>query len=93
MSRKALSAEQIRREVHKRVLLTPPAAGYPGEISLPLPVAHAPDAEARNWDMEAVGHADYGAYVRHVVDEARKEFLLSDSAERDEIMADSFAHS
>jgi hypothetical protein len=27
------------------------------------------------------------------VDEARKEFLLSDAAERDEIMGDSFAHS
>jgi hypothetical protein len=60
---------------------------------LPLPKAHAPDAEARNWDIETVGRAGYSAYVRHVVDEARKEFLLSDAAERDEIIADSFAHS
>ncbi|OXC79362.1 hypothetical protein BSU04_06700 [Caballeronia sordidicola] len=32
-------------------------------------------------------------YIRHVIDEARRDFLLSDSAERDEILGDSFAHS
>ena len=92
MHRKVFSAEQIQQEVHKRLLLKAPASGYPGEVCVPLPKGHAPDAETRNWDMEAVGHAGYAAYVRHVVEEARKEFLLSDAAERDEIMADSFAH-
>jgi hypothetical protein len=92
MFRKVLTAEQIQQEVHRRVLLKPPASGYPWEVSLPLPKAHAPDAEACNWDIEMVGRAGYSAYVRHVVDEARKEFLLSDTAERDEIMGDSFAH-
>ncbi|MFL9996913.1 hypothetical protein PQR34_37840 [Paraburkholderia sediminicola] len=93
MFKKVLNAEQIQQEVHRRVLLKPPASGYPWEVSLSLPKAHAPDAEARNWDIETVGRAGYSAYVRHVVDEARKEFLLSDAAERDEIIADSFAHS
>ena len=93
MFKKVLNAEQIQQEVHRRVLLKPPASGYPWEVSLPLPKAHAPDAEARNWDIETVGRAGYSAYVRRVVDEARKEFLLSDASERDEIMADSFAHS
>jgi hypothetical protein len=31
-------------------------------------------------------------YVPRVIEEARKEFLLSDAAERDEIPGDSFAH-
>jgi hypothetical protein len=92
MATKVLSAEQIRQEVHRRILLNPPASGYPGEVSVPMPTAHPVDAEARNWDMEAPGHAGYGVYVRRVIEEARKEFLLSDAAERDEILGDTFAH-
>ncbi len=92
MFRKVLTAGQIQQEVHRRVLLKPPASGYPWEVSLPLPKAHAPDAEARNWVIETVGRVGYGAYGRHVVDDARKEFLLSDAAERDGIMGDFSAH-
>jgi hypothetical protein len=92
MPKKVLSAEQIRQEVHKRILLDPPAAGDRARISLPLPKAHPVDDMARNWDMEEQGHAGHSSYIRRVVEEARKEFFLSDAADHDEIMGDSLAH-
>jgi len=92
MPKKVFSAEQIRQELHKRIRLDSAAPGDPAGISLPLPKAHPVDDQARNWDIEEPGHAGNGAYIRRVVDEARKEFLLSDAAEHDEIMGDSLAH-
>jgi len=47
---------------------------------------------ARNWDIEAENHPGYERYVRRVVDEARKEFFISDATDRDENLGDSFAH-
>jgi hypothetical protein len=92
MPKKVLSAEQIRQEVCKRILLDQPASGDRVKISLPLPKAHRVDDMARNWDMEEQGHAGDSSYIRRVVEEARKEFFLSDAADRDEIMGDSLAH-
>jgi hypothetical protein len=92
MPKKVLSAEQIRQEVRKRILLDPPGPEERVRISLPLPKAHLVDDMARNWDMEEPGHAGYSAYIRRVVEEARKEFFLSDAADHDELMGDSLAH-
>jgi len=92
MPKKVLSAEQIRQGVRKRILLDPAATGDRVRISLPLPKAHLVDDMARNWDMEEQGHAGYSSYIRRVVEEARKEFFLSDAADHDEIMGDSLAH-
>lgn len=91
MSKKILTAEQIREEVHRRI--------YDGSfahdrlpIRVPFPTAHSVDAQERNWDMKEDDHGERGQYFRRVVDAARHEFLLSDAAERDEILGDSFAH-
>ena len=92
MPKKVLGAEQIRQEVHKRILRDQPEFGDQMGVSLPLPKAHLVDDMARNWDMEEQGHAGYGSYVRRVVDEARKEFFLSDAADHDEVLGDSLAH-
>jgi hypothetical protein len=93
MSKKVLSREQIRQEVQQR--LQPGALALTGlaAIAIPMPKSHSRDVHARNWDMEEFGSTGYGVYVRKVVDEARKEFFLSDAADRDEILGDSFAHS
>ena len=92
MPKKVLGAQQIRQEVHERILRDQPAFGDQARVSLPLPKAHLVDDMARNWDMEEQGHAGYGSYVRRVVDEARKEFFLSDAADHDEVLGDSLAH-
>ena len=92
MPKKVLGAEQIRQEVHKRILRDYPAFGNQVGVSLPLPKAHLADDMARNWDMEKQGHAGYGSYIRRVVDEARKEFFLSDAADHNEVLGDSLAH-
>jgi len=92
MPKKVLGAEQIRQEVHKRILRDQPEFGDQMGVSLPLPKAHLVDDMAGNWDMEEQGHAGYGSYVRRVVDEARKEFFLSDAADHDEVLGDSLAH-
>ncbi|EIF33188.1 hypothetical protein BCh11DRAFT_00953 [Burkholderia sp. Ch1-1] len=93
MSKKVLSREQIRQEVQQRLLRGPSTPAGLAGIAIPMPKSHSLDVHARNWDMEEFGGAGYGEYVRKVVDEARKEFLLSDSAERDELLGDSLAHS
>lgn len=92
MAKKILTAEQIREEVRKRILRNRPSTGNPAGISVPVPKAHSVDAEERNWNMEEIGHVGHDAYVRRVVEEARKEFFLSDAADDDETMGDSFAH-
>jgi len=92
MPKKVLGAEQIRQEVHQRILRDQPSFGDQVGVTLSLPKAHLVDDMARNWDMEEQGHAGYGAYVRRVVDEARKEFFLSDAADHNETLGDSLAH-
>lgn len=94
MPRKVLSADEIRQEVEHRILSLPdrPAAVVTADISIPLPRAHPLDPEKRNWDMEEIGHVGRDAYVRRVVEEARKEFLLSDVAEHDHALGDSITH-
>jgi len=93
MPKTVLTAEQIRQEVHKRLLQGQSGAGDRIGISIPLPRGHPVDADERNWDMDEPGHPGYDAYVRRVIEEARREFFLSDAAERDETIGDSFAHS
>jgi len=92
MSKKVLDAEQIRHEVHKRICNELPAILKQAESSLPMPKPHVMDDMARNWDIEAENHPGYERYVRRVVDEARKEFFISDATDRDENLGDSFAH-
>jgi hypothetical protein len=87
MEKQIFTAEQIRQEVLRRLIQGAPVPGEHSEI------AHSPDAEERNWDMKHEDHDRHNDYVRRVIDEARRDFLLSDSAERDEILGDSFAHS
>ena len=93
MSKKFLSREQIRQQVQQRLQPSPTRLTGLPEIAIPMPKPHSLDVHARNWDMEEFGGTGYGGYVRKFVDEARKEFFLSDAAERDEILGDSFAHS
>ncbi|WP_035546079.1 hypothetical protein [Burkholderia sp. 9120] len=93
MSKKFLSREQIRQQVQQRLQPSPTRLTGLPEIAIPLPKPHSLDVHARNWDMKELGGTGYGGYVRKVVDEARKEFFLSDAADRDEILGDSFAHS
>ncbi|WP_213765331.1 hypothetical protein [Caballeronia sp. dw_19] len=92
MEKQTFTAEQIRQEVLGRLNQRAPVPGEHSETSVPLPIAHLPDAEERNWDMKHEGQDPRTGYVRRVIDEARRDFLLSDSAERDEILGDSFAH-
>jgi hypothetical protein len=92
MTKKVLSAGQIRELVLSRIHKERYVGGDRSEILVPLPTAHSVDAEQRNWDMKDEHHDD-GGYVRKVIEEARREFLLSDAAERDEIIGNSFAHS
>ncbi|QIE30012.1 hypothetical protein SBC1_77660 (plasmid) [Caballeronia sp. SBC1] len=93
MEKRSFTAEQIRQEVLRRLIQGAPVPGEHSEMSVPLPIGHSPDAEERNWDMKHEDHAQHNDYVRRVINEARRDFLLSDSAERDEILGDSFAHS
>ncbi|AOI95227.1 MULTISPECIES: hypothetical protein [Burkholderia] len=90
MAKTLLTAEQIRDEVSKRV--RDGSGNDPMQVSIPLPKPHPTDAEERNWDMETVGQPGHDAYVRRVIEDARREFLLSDEAERDEAFGDSIAH-
>jgi hypothetical protein len=93
MPKKVLNREQIRREVQHRLLLSLPAlASTAAVVAVPLPRPHSLDVHARNWDMDELRHPECAAYVRKVVDEARKDFFLSDARERDEILGDAFAH-
>ncbi|MFM0140531.1 hypothetical protein [Caballeronia grimmiae] len=94
MPKKVLTADEIRDEVRQRILRVRdrPVSEDRANISIPLPKAHPVDAEKRNWDMEEIGHVGYDAYVRRVVEEARKEFLLSDVAEHDHVIGDSITH-
>ncbi|MGF6813002.1 hypothetical protein OKW30_008219 [Paraburkholderia sp. Clong3] len=91
MAKKVLTAEQIREEVRRRIHQDKPAGEDRVEIPVPLPKVHAVDAETRNWNMESIGHAGHDAYVRRVIEEARREFFLSDAAEHDEKLGDSIA--
>ena len=93
MPKQVFTAEQIREEVLRRLIQGAPKTGGLSETCVPLPTAHSPDAEERNWDMKKGDHDPQDTYVRRVIEEARRDFLLSDSAERDEILGDSFAHS
>ena len=93
MSKQVFTAEQIREEVLRRLIQGAPTPGDGSQIIVSLPTAHSPDAEERNWDMKKEDHDPQDSYVRRVIEEARRDFLLSDSAERDEILGDSFAHS
>ena len=93
MEKQVITAEQIRQEVLRRLIQGTPVPGDHLEKSVSLPIAHSPDAEKRNWDMKHDDQDQHNDYIRHVIDEARRDFLLSDSAERDEILGDSFAHS
>jgi hypothetical protein len=93
MSKKFLSREQIRQRVQQRLQPSPTTLTGLAENAVPMPKPHSLDAHSRNWDMEEFGGTGYGGYVRKVVDEARKEFFLSDAAEREEILGDSLAHS
>lgn len=94
MPKNVLTADEIREEVRQRIirLRDRPVAVDTAEMPIPLPKAHPLDAEMRNWDMEEIGHIGYDAYVRRVVEEARKEFLLSDVAEHDHVVGDSIPH-
>ena len=90
MAKSVLTAEQIREEVGKRIHQPKPAGEQ--QVDVPLPTAHPVDAEGRNWDMEVSGHGkEHDAYVRKVIEEARREFFLSDAADHDEKMGDSIA--
>jgi phosphoketolase len=93
MSKKVLNREQIRQEVQQRLKAGPFTLTGLAEIAVPMPKSHSLDVQARNWDMEEFGNTGYGGYVRKVVEEARKAFFLSDAAERDEMLGESFAHS
>jgi len=93
MPKQVFTAEQIREEVGRRLLQEVPKPEDRSEISVPLPTAHLLDADERNWDMKYEDHDQHDKFVRRVIEEARRDFLLSDSAERDEILGDSFAHS
>ncbi len=92
MGKQVFTAEQIRQEVLRRLIQGAPEPGEHSEMTVALPTAHSPDAEERNWDMKHEDHDQHKQYVRRVIDEARRDFFLSDSAERDEILGDSFAH-
>lgn len=75
MEKIVLSAEEIRGEVQKRLLMKPYVSGDWSALSVPLPDGHACDAESRNWDMKDIpSRGD----VRTVVEQARHEILLSD---------------
>ncbi|SAL06357.1 hypothetical protein AWB81_07550 [Caballeronia arationis] len=92
MAKTVRTAEQIREEVHMRIHQEKPTGEGRAETSVPLPKAHPVDAEARNWDMEASGQGkEHDAYVRRVIEEARKEFFLSDAADHDEQIGHSIA--
>ncbi|MFM0339863.1 hypothetical protein [Paraburkholderia fungorum] len=92
MLRKMLNRDQIREEVQQRLLLSGDSLSGMAKVSVPMPKPHSLDVQARNWDMKELGQPEGDAYVRQVVDQARKEFLLSDARERDEILGNSFAH-
>jgi len=68
--------EEIRGEVQKRLLMKPYVSGDWSALSVPLPESHASDAESRNWDMKEIPS---GGDVRLVVEQARREILLSNS--------------
>lgn len=92
MTKTVLTAEQIREEVRKRIEQAKPAGEDQVEIPVPLPKAHPVDADARNWDMEESAHGkEHDAYVRRVIEEARKEYFLSDAADHDEKVGNSIA--
>ena len=76
MPKTVITAEQIRQEVHKRILRGQLGAGNQVTISIPLPRGHSLDADDRNWDMDEPGHPGYDAYVRRVIEDARREFFL-----------------
>jgi hypothetical protein len=75
MKKIVLSAEEIRGEVQKRLLMKPYVSGDWSALSVPLPARHAPDAESRNWDMKDI---PLRGNVRLVVEQARREILLFD---------------
>ena len=86
------TGEQIREEVLRRLNQSIPGSGNSSEIFVPLPISHLPDADHRNWDMPKNSHDPQDSYVRRVIEEARRDFLLSDSAERDERLGIFIAH-
>lgn len=92
MTKKVLTAEQIREEVLRRIHQANPADEEHAKRPIPLPKAHPVDAEARNWDIDESGDGKaHDAYVRRVIEEARKEYFLSDAADHDESIGDSIA--
>lgn len=93
MSKRILTVEQIRNEVAKRIENGHPPEGDLAANSLPPPKVHPLDTAGRNWDIEETKHGTaYNAYVRHVVEEARREFYLTNAIEHDEIMGGAFTH-
>jgi len=85
MKKIVLSAEEIRGEIQKRLLLKPYVSGDWSALSVPLPEGHALDVEARNWDMTDIPS---GGDVRSVVEQARHEILLADSDALNDIAGD-----
>jgi len=87
-----LTDAQIHTEIKRRIRLDLPLSDQDLNQHLALPTVHPLDQEARNWDIEAPGHSGYAAYVRRVIDQARREFWLADESERDEALEHGCAH-
>lgn len=93
MTKKTCSAEQIRDEVHRRLNASREAFPNQGAMLVPLPTAHPLDAGGRNWAMNEVGDESVrDAHTWNVIEEARREFFLSDDAEHDELMGSAAMH-
>ncbi|MFM0418840.1 hypothetical protein [Paraburkholderia aromaticivorans] len=93
MSKRVLTVEQILLEITRRIQKEQQPDGPAAAVVLPVPKAHAPDAEGRNWDIaETKQEIAYNAYVRRVVEEARREFYLTAAADHDRLIGDAFTH-
>jgi len=94
MHKRYLTAEQIGQELHKRILGDESAFPCPKEdCYVPVPKSHPTDSHGRNWDVTPSGHdASYAASLRSIVEEARREYFLSDLADHDELVGAAFTH-
>ncbi|WP_454731985.1 MULTISPECIES: hypothetical protein [Cupriavidus] len=93
MSKRVLSMEQVLQELNKRIEDNCPADACLPSLELPPPKVHPLDVAGRNWDIrETRPENGYSAYVRRVVEEARREFYLTEAADHDEMIGTAFAH-
>lgn len=84
MERTVISADEIRKRVHKLVHAIPEVIDDGVKIQVPAPHWHEIDRDGCNWDMDGFrGGADYETEIREAVEHVREQFNLKDPVHGD----------